>query len=191
MPTVVSDPSPTFYVVLAMIGVVAVWYWFRSSQTRRVTLTVLGILLAIASVVLIDILVESPREEAVRKLTSIAASANARDWDRVFAEFAERFRYHGSDRASFRNLVVPNAERYDAQIHFKGFDRESVTMLEEGHWRLGFIAQVSAPSFENIPYYVEAEFLREADGQYRMLGFRVYNIARRVQGGEETVPGLP
>jgi len=191
MPVWLSDPSPTVYVFLTMIGVAAVWYWFRSSQTWRVTLTVLGILLAIIAVVVIDILVESPREEAVRKLQWMAASANAREWDRVFAEFAEQFRYHGSDRSQFRSLVVPNAERHQAQIQFKSFDRESVAMLGEGHWRLGFIAQVTSPSFEIVPYYVEAEFLREPDGQYRMLGFQVYNIARRVQGGEETVPGLP
>jgi hypothetical protein len=56
---------------------------------------------------------------------------------------------------------------------------------------LGFIAQVSSPLADVMPFYVEAEFGRDADDAFRMRGFKVYNIAQRKLAGEERVPGLP
>ncbi|MCZ2341400.1 MAG: hypothetical protein LC104_06335 [Bacteroidales bacterium] len=191
MPTWLSDPSSGLYTGLTVIFVITVGAWFRSSQTRRVHFTVGGILLAILSIPIVDYLVESPREEAVRRLGEMATAANAHQWDAVFANISDQFRYHSSDKAAFRSVVVPNAERHGATIHFKSFDRENVEMLAEDRIRIGCIAQVSTPAVDVVPYYVEAEFGNESDGTWRMRGFQVYNIAQRKRAGEERVPGLP
>lgn len=191
MPTWLSDPTPLMYVLLTIVVLAALWGWFRSSQTWKVNVLVVLILLGVVAVIVIDQLIESPREEAVRKLETMAEAANARRWDDVFEHVSDQFQYHSSDKAAFRGTVEPNAVRHEATVNFKSFDRENAVYLSDNEIRIGYIAQVSAPVFEVVPYYVVADFGRDTDGQFRLTGFKVYNIARREQGGEELVPGLP
>lgn len=191
MPTWLSDPSASLFVTLTVLFVVTVGVWFRSTQTRRVNLIIGAILLAIISIPILDQLIESPREEAVRRLGEMAEAANAHQWDAVFANISDQFRYHSTDKAAFRSVIVPNAERHEATIRFKSFDRENFEMMGDDRLRVGCIAQVSSPLFDVVPYYLEVEFGRDTDNVFRMRNFQVYNIAQRKLAGEERVPGLP
>ena len=79
---------------------------------------------------------------------------------------------------------------HSATVNFKGFDRDNFEELPGGRVRVGFVAQVTTPGHEILPLYVAAEFARDADGAYRLAGFKAYDYITREKGGEQRVPGL-
>ena len=52
------------------------------------------------------------------------------------------------------------------------------------------MAQFATPGNSTLVLYVEAVFIKEADGAYRLQGFKVYEYITRTKGGEQTLPGL-
>jgi hypothetical protein len=47
--------------------------------------------------------------------------------------------------------------------------------------------QAGAPA----PFHFRTRFVKDADGQYRLQSFKVFNIAKKELGGEETIPNFP
>ena len=190
MPTFLSDPTLGVYLALLLVAIVGVGVWFRN-RTRPTAVfaaVTVGLLLALFG---IDRAFESPREESGRRVREMATAANARDWVTVGTHVAEKFEYAGRNKAKFLADIAPAALRFEATANFKDFDRDNFEALPDGRVRLGFVGQFSTPAHGMLALYVEAVFVKEADGAYRLQGFKVYDYITRTKGGEQALPGLP
>ncbi len=189
MPTFLSDPTLGVYLALLLVAIVGVGVWFR--KRTRVTAVfaavTVGLLLALFG---IDRAFESPREEAVRRVGVMATAANARNWPAVGTHIAEKFEYAGRGKAKFLADIGPAALSFDATANFKDFDRDNFAELPDGRVRIGFVGQFSTPAHGMLALYVEAVFVKEADGAYRLLTFTVYDYINRSPSGVQRLPGL-
>jgi len=189
MPTFLSDPTLGVYLALLLPTLVGVGLWLRN-RTRRTAVfaaVAVGLLLTLFG---LDWAFESPREECVRKVGAMATAANARNWPAVGTLLAEKFEYAGRTKAKFLADVAPEATRHDATANFKSFDRENYEELPDGRIRIGFVGQFSTPAQGMLVVYLEAVFVKEADGVYRMQTFKVYDHITRTKGSEQKLPGL-
>lgn len=180
MPPLLSDPPLTLYVLLAGAALVAGFVWAKVRGRRA--LAGAGALGGLFLLVLAgDFLVESPREEAVRRTRAMADAANRRDWAGAFSHVSDQFQFKGYTKAAFRAKVEPLATGQTATIHFTAFGRDEVVYQPGGAVKIGFATQVDSPQ---IPggrgaVYVEAVFGPDPDGGVRMRSFEVYDFIQR------------
>ena len=189
MPTFLSDPSFTLYVAL-ILGVFVTGGLLVRKQDRGSLIRASVAALLLLLLFLCDRFYESPREEAVRRVQTMGQAVNDRNWDGLFAQISDKFQYDKYDKKSFRDLVVLRAQQHTATVAFKNFDRNNFVELPDGQLQIGFDALIFTPSaVERIPLYIEATFKKEADGQYRLQGFTVYDFINRSSGGIQKLPG--
>jgi hypothetical protein len=128
---------------------------------------------------LLDRVVETDREQVTRKLGEMKAAVKARESNRIFAHISDRFRLGGLDKAGFRALV----ERALSQGLIHELEIWDITDPPDGWPRDGRPARVSfmakpkgGPVFIRDEHFrVEADFVRDPDGQWRLQGFRLFN----------------
>ena len=89
MPTFLSDPPQTIYLLLLAAVIVAGLVWLNRRE-RRALYVFLGVLGVAALVVLVDRLLESPREEAVRRVHAMMDAADHRDPEAFASQLAEK-----------------------------------------------------------------------------------------------------
>ena len=189
MPTFLSDPTLGVYLALLLVAIVGVGVWLRN-RTRRTAIfaaVAVGLMLTLFG---IDRAFESPREEAVRRVGAMAAAANARNWQAVGTHMAEKFEYAGRTKAMFLAEIAPAALSRNATANFKSFDRDNFEELPDGRLRVGFVGQFSTPAHGMLIVYIEAVFVKEADGAYRLQNFKVYDHITRTKGGEKNLLDL-
>ena len=193
MPTFLSDPTFGAYLVLTVFALLffgaGAGQWLRNRDRRALTLCASTLLLLLA-LFGIDRAFESPREECVRKVRAMATAANARNWPSVGTHIADKFEYTAMTKAKFLAFVTPLAVQHNATVNFVDFDRDYVEELPGDRMRIGFVSQLTTPGHDLVPMYVEAEFVKEADGAYRMQKFAVYDYITRKKGSEQKLPGM-
>ncbi len=176
------------YCLLGVLAAMLLLVWWRSR--KRTALVAALAVAALAGVYfLLGTLVETPRKQIERNLSEMAAAVKSRDADRIFSHIAKDFKFRGMDRTQFRGYVDTALQRgivtelviYDVTWPDGGDD----------HLRpVEFMAKPKGPVLGDQPAYrVTSKFVREADGQWRMQGFEVYNP---VAGQEPmNIPSLP
>jgi hypothetical protein len=191
MPTLLSDPPQTFYLVL--IGVVLVTGALAGrNQDRRsaIRFAVAGAVLLVFF--LIDALSESPREEAVRKVTAMADAASVPDPDRFVEHVSQSFDYNGKNREDLRQSTAWGEVRArHARIAVWGFGRDAFERISDTEVEIGFYAKAQTPEGQFLARYVKSRFVKDPDGQYRVKTMRFYNPADRGINTEEPIPGFP
>jgi hypothetical protein len=176
------------YWLLGTVAVLLLLVWWRS-RNRKVLIAA-GVAFALGVLYfLLSLTVETPRTQVVRKLHEMAAAVKARDADGMFRHIANDFKFRGQDRATFHNYVdmvlrrglISDLVIYDEDFPSGGDGR---TLL------VNFMAKPRSDVLGDQPAYpVEAKFVREPDGQWRMAGFEVYNPVAGRQ--KMDIPSLP
>ena len=184
------------YVSLAAIAIVMLLAW---QQTRkRFCLIGLAAALGLAGLYfLLDRLVETDREQVVRKVEEMAAGVRARNADAIFRHISDRFSRSGVDRARFReavdsllrNRMVDEVEVWDFQ-----FPADSDTQGQlPGRSASGeaivvsFTAKPKGGLADGKFGRCDATFVHDADGQWRLFDFRVFDP---VANQPVPIPGL-
>lgn len=190
MPTWLSDPSNTFYILALVIALVAVGLWVHKKDRPNLVRAAVVVGL-VALVFLIDLGVESPREESVRKTKEMVQAANERKWDQMAAHMSDQFEWRKRKKDSFRTDVADNATRFNVTVNVKDFNRDTVKYSADGNSvDIGFVAQATVPGMaELVPYYVVAKYGKDPDGQFRLRTFTVYEFVDRTK--EANIPHLP
>ena len=182
MPTALSDPSSTLYAILVIIVFVLAALWFRS-RTRGNLIRVLIAVSALVGLFLIDQLFESPREEATRKLHEMAQASQEKNWNSLFQNVSDSFKYKGPggaeiDKESFRKW----AKTADSLEGFKGvivwdFHRADFKPIDNDNFKIGFRAKPrDVPTFDS---WIIATFHHDPDGQWRMSAFNRYDPVKQ------------
>ena len=191
MPTFLSDPTPGLYFVLGVAALIAVGLLARYQDRKRLLLALVPVALLVG-LFLCDFLVESPREEAVRKVQAISAAINARSVDAFLAHVSDRFEYKGKKKADLRNPSwLGLVQQHQVTTAVWEFNRDAVTYPSPTEVEIVFDGKGQPQADRPAVFHFRTRFVKDADGQYRLQSFKVFNIAQKEQGGEQTIPGFP
>jgi hypothetical protein len=180
------EGRPTVYVILAAAAVLLFVAWWQTRKRYWLYATA-AFLALIGLYFLLDRLVETDREQIVRKVEEMSAGVRDRNVDRIFAHVSEQFRLSNSDRAAFRALAerairtgqVTEVKAWDFQFpdDFRGTERRTVrgTPQEVQVARVVFRVHPEGPGLTNAQFLVRATFVRDPDGQLRLLDFQLFN----------------
>jgi hypothetical protein len=191
MPTLVSDPTSTMYVVFgAMVVILGAMALRRRKKSDVITFAVGAVLLL--ALFLIDRANESPREQVSRKLAEMESSSQARKYDEVFKHISEDFKYKSLDKKALREKANQAQSYFPEGIRIWNVTRNSYKPMEGGTVEQEFDVQpVNNPQFR---YQCVGVFKKDADGEWRMVTFRLYPVVGSGgEGGkreEVTPPGL-
>jgi hypothetical protein len=191
MPTFLSDPTPTLYLVLTVAAVVTAGVWYRA-HGRKSLAAMLVAVGALAAVVLIDRLVDSPREEAVTRVRAMAEAATAANGDRFVESLSPSFRYKQADREAVRRSGAWAAVRnYQARIAVWGFSHAETEYRGENEVMIRFYAKAESPQ-ANAPLIknVEATFVRDPDGPFRLKTMKFFTPGAQGRT-EDDIPHFP
>jgi hypothetical protein len=189
MPTFLSDPSPTLLMLLLVATVVAVGLWLRNrKRTNAIVAAVFGLLLLL--LVLCDQFVESPREEAIRRVIDMTDAATAVEPDRFVSHVSQSFDYKGAKRDQLRTSGAWSFIRqHRATVTAAAFSRDDFEQPTPDTVVIGFLAKGQLPDGQRGMWYTKTTFVRDPDGAYRLKGMKFFNpINTR---SEETIPGFP
>jgi hypothetical protein len=191
LPAFLSDPPLALFLVL-LVGLVAAGaVWWRTRNRKAAAAAGLFAFLLVL-VFLIDRFVESPREEATRKIMSMADAATRSDPAAFVEHVSNRFNYQGASKDDVRKAPAWDAIRqYQATVAVWGFSRDDVETKGDTEVTIGFYAKGESRSHRSaLVRYIQATFQKDPDGQYRLTGMKFYGVPRTTQG-EEPIPGFP
>jgi hypothetical protein len=174
MPTVLNDPSPALYIILAIVVVMLTALYLRSRKRGDLIRLVVGAA-ALAALFIIDRLVESPREEATRKMREIVVATQAKKGDDLFKNVSESFSWNGLNKVQFR-------QRWDGVAAIPDFHGIDVDNLGRGDYepiddhkvKIGFDVWPRSYGLPEYRYYCRATFVKDPDGQFRMQTFDLF-----------------
>jgi hypothetical protein len=195
MPTLLSDPPQTLYLVLG--GIVVVTAALAARRQDRKSVAAFGIALAVLlSLVLVDRAVESPREEAVRRVQEMVHAADTRNPDAFVAHLADTIEYKGVGstvtltREQVRNSPFWSVLRLQ-NVHVAAWDfsRDDVKEIDANTIEVGFLAKGETDG-KQFPVYIRATFARQADGRFRLTRFASYEAMKRTNEAI-SIPNFP
>jgi hypothetical protein len=174
MPTVLSDPSPTLYAVLAIFVAVLAAIWLRNRKRGDLIRLLAGASVLVA-VVVIDKLVESPREETARKMREIVAATKEKKADDLMKHLSDSFDWNGMKKDQFKNMVKGVMGRAEFNgVDIDGLTRGDFETIGENKVKIGFDAWPTGYGIAEYRYYCKATFVKDPDGQFRMQSFDLY-----------------
>ncbi len=191
MPTFLSDPATTLYLVGILLSMVlgAFWYRQRTRPTLIAFLCLVGLTLALFAS---DYFVESPREAATRKVMLMADAASIPDGDRFVEYISKQFNYNGAGRERIRDSNIWKViKQYHARVAVWGFGKDDFQMISDNEVEIGFYAKgQSATEQGAVLRRIVTRFIRDPDGEFRLKSMKFYALEN---GGrnEEPVPGFP
>lgn len=186
----ITDPSTTVYTILIVAAVGGVVYWYRT-QTKGPTRFMAVAVGLLAILFILDIAVESPRQQAVRRVKAMVAILNDQDPARLGEHVADDFQY----RSVNKDQIVSSRlwrQAMETELRFAvwDFDRSAVQRPAKDRISIGFQAKVATGGY-NAFFFVRAEFVAEADGAWRLVGFKLFSDPlKKDQGQEFTPPGV-
>jgi hypothetical protein len=185
-----TDPSPTLYVILVIAALVGAGLWVRY-QNKKTRVAAVVLVAALVLVFVVDLLVESPREQCVRKVAAIVDAVNARRPDDLLLHVSDSFDYKGMKKTRLGTASAWEQLRvHNVRVATWDFTREDVQAPDANTRIVGFMAKGEAAG-RPLPFYIRAKFVRDADGQWRVQGFTAYDPIQKTNAPEVVIPGLP
>jgi hypothetical protein len=120
------EGRPSVYVALAGVAVLLLILWWQ--RRKRGLLFAVGFVAALAGLyAILDVSVETDREQIVRKINAMIAAVNAHNLDAAFTHISDQFRSaHGKSKADLR----ATAEMYMNQKFVESVKVWDITMPE-------------------------------------------------------------
>lgn len=190
MPLVLADPPPFLTITILLATLVTVFVWWRNRSRKSLVALAVAAIIAVAFFV-ISWRWESPREQAYRRVQGVIDAMNRYDTGAALAHVSDRFEYRGARKNDLRQAPLNAILRERrANIQAWGFSRDT-TEYDADRCTISFSVNVTGDLGSRIGFFVKATVARDADGEYRMIGFRVYeNTLQGANSPEFIVPGL-
>lgn len=194
MPTFLSDPAPAFYLILiafaVVIGAIAARHQDRPSLIRfAIALAVLLLVFAV------DRGFESPREEALRRVKSMAQAADAKNPDQFVEHLAETVEFRGGDKPiTVKKDEVRTAPFWEmlrqrnVRVVVWDFSQDDVKQVDAGTIEIGFSAKGEAEGTP-FPVYMKTTFKKQPDGQWKLVAFASFKFENHNE--PLTIPNFP
>jgi hypothetical protein len=171
MPTALSDPSPTLYIVLAAI-VVLLGSIAARRQKRSDVINFAIPALALLALFLIDRFFESPREQAVRKIQEMGKASRDKKYDDLFKHVSDSFKYKTMDKKG----LMEKAKQYQGMfggISEYALDRSQFKQIDDTTSEQAF--RVKHNGEPELHFQVLATFKKDPDGEWRLTTFRLFD----------------
>lgn len=190
MPTWLSDPPRTAYLLLAVIAlasVAAAWFLVPEPPRDRATGKIppnrnrrrLHMVAAICAAALVALIVadrtwESDREQIVRKLLEMSEGVAERDLDKVFQHVSDSFRYGSANKAALRSRgesalqtgQVTEIPIWDIQVPPSDSETRQLKVV--------FRFKVKGNALNENQFIGEGLFVKEGS-EWRLAGVEVYS----------------
>lgn len=187
MPNFLSDPSVVLYAILSIIALVT---GVRAARTQRLREGV-PFFVSLALVIglfLCDHFFESPRETASRKIAEMGLATRSKNRTDFLKHVSDSFAHKKMDKKGL-GVLSDRLNSYDVKgIECWEASKANFKEVNETTVEQGFLVQpVGNPQFI---HYCVGTFRKEADGEWRLTGFKLYDALQRTNGGEKDVPGF-
>jgi hypothetical protein len=185
-----TDPSPTLYIILGTVVIILAALWARNRTRSNLIRLAIGVAFLLA-VVLCDALVESPREQAVRKMKEMARATQEKRMDDAFRHISDSFNYNGMTKTALRARARWAEEQPGfAGVGVSSFERADAKQIDDKTVQIGFEAfAINAPVGEGR-YYCLGTFKQESGGEYRLTGLAFYKANEGATGKQISPPHL-
>ena len=179
------EGRPTVYVILAAVAVLLFVAWVQTRKRPWFYAAVASLAL-VGLYFLLDRLVETDREQILRKVEEMSAGVRERSVDRIFANVSEQFHLNGSGRAAFRQLAdraLRTGEVTDVTVWDFAFPEDFRTRVrrtgtagapEQDGARVSFMVKPQGPRLGAPFFRCDATFVRDPDGQWRLFTFQLF-----------------
>jgi hypothetical protein len=200
MPTLLADPPQVLYLLLGGVLVVA-GLVATQRQSRRALAAFAATFFLILALFLIDRVVETPREEAVRRTQVLAMAADAKNPGTfspdVFAEqLADRVTIASGNEPG-KTLTRDEVKKHPfwhtlrangVHVAAWGFSRDDAKQIDDGTVEIGFMGKGEVGD-KQIPAYVRATYARQPDGSFKLGALRTFDPINHKEG--LAIPGFP
>jgi hypothetical protein len=164
----------TVYAVLAVSLVFMLVIWKQTPRKAYVWCSVVLAVL-IGLYFLMDLLVETDREQITHAVQEMSAGVQARNVEQIFAQVSDSYNRHGSNKAGFKSAVsgVITGQHVD-RVALWAFEfardykqKDSPSLERSNVAKVAFMAKPEGPGGASL-YRVDAVMHRDADGKWRM-----------------------
>ena len=188
MPFWLSDPSISVYLICGVLLIIFGALWLREPSRKGLIRLVIAVI-PLVVVLLCDMLFESPREEAVRRMKAMADATVSRNHTELASHVSESFQFKGLDKRA----IIAKAKQAETMSEWQGanvwdFDRSEAKYVDAKTVQIGFL--VAGIGYSTPPFWCIATFKKDADGQFRLATFTFYNAMQKDKSSEMTIPGL-
>lgn len=192
MPAILTDPPAALWIALVVFALVAVGLWARS-HSRLAGLVAVVAVAVLVGVFLLDRFVESPREEATRRMRAMIAAFNEKKIDAAFTHLADDFDFRGLKAAEFRKQEAWNLlQSYNVVLAAGGLGEGDSEYPEANTVVIGFTGWATVDGKDIPAVYVRATFKKTTAGEWKMRTMELYeSVISKSNGPKATVPGLP
>jgi hypothetical protein len=187
MPSFLSDPSTATYAIIAVMVFISLVLALKKREKKQLISAIIAVM-ALVSLIVIDQVYESSRESCVRSLNEMATASKNKDNTELFKHISDQFSANGLDKSKLRGLVE-RAKSFNIEgVSFFDIGRPSFVEKDAKTVEQGFRAQlIGQPQTQR---YVVGTFTKEADGVWRLIGFKIYDAMKGTNGPEEPLPGV-
>jgi hypothetical protein len=187
MPTLLSDPTRTMYIVFgAMVVILGAMALRRQKKSDVITFVIAAALLLI--LYFIDRAYESPREQVGRKIKEMKEASQSKKYDDLFKHVSDSFKYKNLDKKWLREKAR-EAEQYFEGIEAWDYDdRNDFKIIDDMTVQQGFLVQPKNSNNPAFQRYVVATFKKEGE-EWRLITFALYDPLKRTNDVEQPIPG--
>jgi hypothetical protein len=172
------------YAVLALAGVILLVLWWQTR--KRSVLLVCGAIVLLAGLhFFLDRFVETDHEQVIRKLQEMAAGVKQRNADAILTHVSDRFQLGSMGKPELRGYVeqalqhgwVDDLAVWDIMFPPSELGPSATSNVAPGKLLfVQFRAKPTGAMTGATAYYLcRAHFIRDADGQWRLHDFQVFN----------------
>jgi hypothetical protein len=186
-----ADPPRSLYLILIVAAVIAGAIAARY-QTRKTFLAFLAVASLLLALFLIDTFVESPREQAVRRVQAMAQAATDQKPEAFLEHVSPKFEKNGKTRNDLRTSPAWELIRqYQAKVTVSDFPRDGIEWSGDDEFDLSFLCKAEAKDGGLVMRYCKARFIHESDGSWKLKSIRFYNPGENGMRTEDPIPGFP
>jgi hypothetical protein len=167
------DHSFIIYVVLILLCSGLLFAWRRTRKLWYLAATGFGFVLVLVFAILTNVVV-TDRQKIETTIRNSAAAVEHRDVETIRRGLAKDFQFHSADSKTFIEKGREILERGDVKelavwdLAIDSLDKSNGTA------RVSFMAKPRGNWSQGVHYRVEAELVRESDGQWRVRTFEVF-----------------
>ncbi len=164
-----------FYAILSLFAFMVAIVWFRSRKKRDFALFALSLSMVVG-LWLIDFFVESPREEAMRKMKEIVVATHDKNLARFSTHISDSFKYQDLNKKQLEEKVKAVFQMSTfSGIDMSGFSREEYQKIDDSTIKIAFDSWPTGYGLPNYRFHCWATFVKDNDKQFRLNTFELFN----------------
>lgn len=177
MPVFLSDPPPVALVVFGVLVLIAGGLAARYRK-KPLLAAFTGLMALLVAWLVTALLVESPREEAIRRVNDMAAAVTAKDWGKFGEHISESFQKGKLKKADLKGYFDQGTGAFQRAVawDFALTDPPRVTDTEVV---IQFDGKAETGRGEPLVRHFEATFVRDPDGRFRMKTYQAFDYIQK------------